>query len=42
MRCERGRADCKLTYTKEQWLDTINEDIDVVDTSVRDFLYYVK
>jgi hypothetical protein len=38
-RCERGRADCNFKNTKEEWLNSINEDIDVVDTSVRDFLY---
>jgi hypothetical protein len=38
-RCERGRADCNLSFTPEQWLESINEDVDVIDTSVRDFLY---
>lgn len=38
-RCERGRADCNLTSKPNEWLSSINDDIDVVDTNCRDFLY---
>lgn len=38
-RCDRGRADCNLTYTPNQWLSSTEEDIDVEDTGCRDFLY---
>ena len=38
-RCQRGRPDCNLSYTPDQWLNTITEDIDVEDLNCRKFLY---
>jgi hypothetical protein len=39
LRCERGRADCNLRATPEQWDLDVNNDNDIVDMSAYNFMY---
>lgn len=39
LRCDRGRADSSLKSTPNEWLETINEWIDVEDINCKTFLY---
>jgi hypothetical protein len=39
LRCERGRADCNLRSTQEQWDLNVNNDNDIVDMSAYNFMY---
>lgn len=39
LRCERGRADCNLRATPQEWDLEVNNDIDIVDMSAYNFMY---